>query len=204
MGKAAVVVIPAPFLPQIREVQMKNKVKKILNTLATFLVVTVVLLAILLVGVRLFGLQVYTVLSGSMEPAYPVGSLIYVKSVDCKTLKVGDPITFLMDENTVVTHRIIEVLVDEDDPGTVRYFTQGDANDLPDGKSVHCKNILGKPVCTIPYLGYVSHYIQNPPGTYVAISAGAILLLLVFLPDLFTEDGRKKKTGSQEQFAPRQ
>ena len=54
------------------------KFKKIWNVVSTVLVAAVVLLAVLLVGVRLFGLQVYTVLSGSMEPAYPVGSLIYV------------------------------------------------------------------------------------------------------------------------------
>ena len=92
---------------------MKSKLKKILNALTTIIVVMVVILAIMLVGVRLFGLQVYSVLSGSMEPEYPVGSLIYVKKVDYKELKVGDPITFLLDKDTVVTHRIIVVLVYE-------------------------------------------------------------------------------------------
>ena len=176
---------------------MKSRSKMILNSLTTIIVVMVVILAIMLVGVRLFGLQVYSVLSGSMEPEYPVGSLIYVKKVDYRELKVGDPITFLLDKDTVVTHRIIEVLVDEEDPNTVRYFTQGDANDVPDGASVHYKNIIGKPVFSIPYLGYVSNYIQNPPGMYVAISAGAILILLVFLPDIFADD--KKKTKSPQQ-----
>ena len=56
-----------------------HEIQKIWNGVSTVLVAGVVLLAVLLVGVRLFGLQVYTVLSGSMEPAYPVGSLIYVK-----------------------------------------------------------------------------------------------------------------------------
>jgi len=178
---------------------MKSKSRKILNSLTTIIVVMVVILAIMLVGVRLFGLQVYSVLSGSMEPEYPVGSLIYVKAVDYKELKVGDPITFLLDKDTVVTHRIIEVLIDEDDPNTIRYFTQGDANGIPDAKSVHYKNIIGTPVFTIPYMGYVSNYIQNPPGMYIAISAGAILLMLVFLPDLFTDD---KKKPAQEKEEP--
>ena len=178
---------------------MKSRSRKILNSLTTIIVVMVVILAIMLVGVRLFGLQVYSVLSGSMEPEYPVGSLIYVKAVDYKELKVGDPITFLLDKDTVVTHRIIEVLVDEEDPNTIRYFTQGDANGIPDAKSVHYKNIIGTPVFTIPYVGYVSNYIQNPPGMYIAISAGAILLMLVFLPDLFTDD---KKKPAQEKEEP--
>jgi len=84
------------------------------------------------------------------------------------------------------------VLVDEEDPNTIRYFTQGDANEQPDGTSVHYKNIIGKPVFSIPYLGYVSNYIQDPPGMYVAIAAGAILILLVFLPDIFADDEKEK------------
>lgn len=180
-----------------REVHMKNNVKKLFNFLTTIIVAAAVLLALLLVGVRLLGLQVYTVLSGSMEPEYHVGSLIYVKSVDYKTLQVGDDITYMLDEDTVVTHRIIEVLVDEEDPETLRYFTQGIANEVPDGVSVHYKNIIGKPVFSIPYLGYVSNYIQNPPGMYIAISAGAILILLVFLPDLFEDDKKQKKSKKE-------
>ena len=177
---------------------MKGRLKKILNTITTILVVIAVLLTIVLVGVRLVGLKPFVVLSGSMEPEYHVGSLLYVKSVDYKTLQVGDDITYMVSDETVVTHRIIEVLVDEEDPDTIRYFTQGIANDVPDGVSVHYKNIIGKPIFTIPYLGYVSDYIQNPPGTYVAISAGAILILLVFLPDLFAEDKSGKKSGKKK------
>lgn len=144
-------------------------------------------------GRRLTGLQVFTVLSGSMEPAYHVGSLIYVKDVDPFELESGDVITFMLDENTVATHRIVEVVPDEEDDSVVRFRTKGDANENVDGSLVHYKNVIGSPVFTIPYLGYAVSYIQNPPGTYVAISAGAILLLLVFLPDLFDGDKRRKE-----------
>ena len=171
---------------------MSKTIKKIWNWISGVLVGIVVLLAIALVGVRLIGLEPFGVLSGSMEPTYHVGSLIYVKSVDYRDLKVGDPITYMVSQDTVVTHRIIEVLVDEEDPNTLRYFTQGDANSVADGTSVHYKNIIGKPVFSIPYLGYVSNYIQNPPGMYVAIAAGAILILLVFLPDIFADDEKEK------------
>ena len=175
-----------------RERIMSKTIVKIWNWISGVLIGIVVLLAVALVGVRLIGLKPYVVLSGSMRPTYEVGSLIYVKPVDYKTLEVGDPITYMLSQDTVVTHRIIEVLVDEEDPETRRYFTKGDANDVPDGTSVHYKNIIGKPVFSIPYLGYVSHYIQNPPGMYVAIAAGAILILLVFLPDIFMDDDKKK------------
>ena len=143
---------------------MSKTIKRIWNWISGILVGIVALLAIALVGVRLIGLQPFVVLSGSMRPTYEVGSLIYVKSVDYKALKVGDPITYMISQDTVVTHRIVEVLVDEEDPNTIRYFTQGDANDQPDGTSVHYRNIIGKPVFSIPYLGYVSNYIQNPRG----------------------------------------
>ena len=172
---------------------MSKTIKRIWNWISGVLVGIVVLLAVALVGVRLIGLQPYVVLSGSMEPTYHVGSLIYVKAVDYKELKVGDPITYMVSQDTVVTHRIIEVLVDEEDPETIRYFTQGDANDIPDGSSVHYKNIIGKPVFSVPYLGYVSNYIQNPPGQYVAIAAGALLIMMVFLPDIFASDEKEEK-----------
>lgn len=177
---------------------MSKTIKRIWNWISGILVATVALLAVALVGVRIVGLQPYVVLSGSMEPTYHVGSLIYVKSVDYKELTVGDPITYMVSQDTVVTHRIIEVLVDKEDPNTIRYFTQGDANTVADGTSVHYKNIIGKPVFSIPYLGYVSNYIQNPPGMYVAIAAGAILILLVFLPDIFTDDDKKKKDDPKQ------
>ena len=53
------------------------------------------------------------------------------------------------------------------------------------------------PVFTVPYLGYVADYIQHPPGTYIALSGGAVLLLLAILPDLLSGDkkGAQKKKG---------
>ena len=181
---------------------MGHAVKKVWNVVSSILVALVVIFAALLVGARLFGLQVFTVLSGSMEPAYHTGSLIYVKKVDPATIKEGQAITFLLAEDTVATHRVIEVVPDEEDPTVLRFRTKGDANDFPDGGLVHYKNVIGVPVFTIPYLGYVANYIQQPPGMYVAISAGAILLLLVFLPDLFSDDKKKPSKQSPDPDSP--
>lgn len=170
------------------------------------IVAAAVLLAVGLVGVRLAGIQVFTVLSGSMEPAYKTGAVIYVKKADYTALRPGDVITFMADEKTVVTHRIVEVVPDEDDSSVLRFATKGDANAQPDANLVHYKNIIGTPVFTVPYLGYVVNYIQNPPGTYVAIAAGAFLLMLVFLPDLFDGEpssrprrGKHVKGGESEE-----
>lgn len=172
---------------------MNKTLKKIWNTITTLLVALVVLLAILLVGARLLGYQVFSVLSGSMEPTYHTGSLIYVKAVDPFTIEEGTAITFMMDETTVATHRVVGIVPDENDPTVIRFRTKGDANANEDGTLVHYKNVLGVPVFTIPYLGFVASYIQNPPGTYIAMAAGAVLLMLVFIPDLFDDDNGKKK-----------
>ena len=178
---------------------MAKSIKRVWNLITTVLVALVVLMAVALVGVRLVGLQVFTVLSGSMEPTYPTGSLIYVRQVDPFTLESGDVITFMLDEDTVATHRVVEVVPDEEDPSVIRFRTKGDANDNVDGGLVHYKNVLGTPVFTIPMLGYLASYIQNPPGTYIAISAGAVILLLVFLPDLFTQEEKpRRKRGKYE------
>lgn len=175
-------------------------VRKIWDSVTTILVALVVVLAVLLVGARLVGFQVFTVLSGSMEPTYHTGSLIYVKDVDYKEIEAGQVITFMLDEDTVATHRVVEVVPDETDATVLRYRTKGDANDAEDGSLVHYKNVLGSPVFSIPKLGYLANFIQNPPGMYIAISAGAILLLLVFLPDLLFEEenkGEEKKANGK-------
>lgn len=170
---------------------MNHLLKKTWSIITSILVALVVILALLLVGARVVGLQVFSVLSGSMEPTYHTGALIYVKKVDPYTIQEGQVITFLLDENTTATHRVVEVVPDEEDASVVRFRTKGDSNEAEDGGLVHYKNVVGTPVFSIPYLGYVAHYIQHPPGMYVAISVGAVLLLLLFLPDVFA--GEKKK-----------
>ena len=170
---------------------VNNKLKKIGNIFSSVLVGLVVVLTLLLVGVRLFGFQVYSVLSGSMEPTYQTGSLIYVKKVDPFTLETGDVITFMVDADTVATHRIAGIVPDEDDPDVIRFRTKGDCNEEEDAKLVHCANVIGVPVFTIPKLGYLASYIQEPPGSYVAISAAAFLLMLMFLPELFSSEEKQ-------------
>ena len=172
---------------------MKTKptgAKRVWNIVSGILIAIMVVLVVMLVGVRLIGYQPYCVLSGSMEPTYRTGSLIYVKKADPQDIKVGDPITFVLDENlTVATHRVIEI-----DEADRHFYTKGDANEYPDASPVHFNNLIGRPAFTIPYMGYVANYIQNPPGRYIAIAAAAVILLLIFIPDLF-DDSKKKGKG---------
>lgn len=178
--------------------EKKFPIKKIWDVTSSVLVGVVVIFAVLLIGVRLFGIQVYSVISGSMEPEYPVGALIYVKEVKSSEVEVGDVITFVLSNETPATHRVIAI-----DKDAQLFYTQGDANYQINEETgekvymedppVHFNNLIGKPVFKIPVLGYIAYYIQHPPGMYIAIAAGAILLILVFLPDLLKSEKKETK-----------
>ena len=157
-----------------------QRLKKIWSVASTVLVVLVVLCAVFLMGSRVMGYQVYTVISGSMEPNFRVGDLLYVKEVPAGEIRVGDAITFVQNEQLVVaTHRVVRI-----DTEKQLFYTKGDANEIEDGSPVHFRNLIGRAEFSIPLLGYVSDFVQNPPGMYITIAAGAVLIILVFLPDM--------------------
>lgn len=198
-------------------------VRKLWSLISTLMVVAIVILAIALVGVRLVGLTPYAVLSGSMEPTYHVGSLIYVRNIEPKDIQVGMPLTFVVNEDLLVaTHRVVNIekvtsteqpIVDEagepmlDADGNQMYqevpleepayyfYTKGDANDVEDGSPVYYKNVVGTPVFSIPYLGYLSNWLQTREGMIMGISIALVLLILTFLPDMLraVDDGGSKK-----------
>ena len=161
--------------------------RRVWDWFTALIVVLVVAAAVLLIGLRVMGYQVYNVISGSMEPTYGVGDLLYVKQVDPDSVRVGDPITFVLNENLVVaTHRVIRI-----DAENRHFYTKGDANDTADAAPVHFNNLIGVPKFSIPKLGYVSDFVQHPPGTYIAVGAGLVLLVALFLPELFKDNGVK-------------
>ena len=167
--------------------------KKIWNIVSTAMVVIMVFCAVFLMGSRLLGYECYTVISGSMEPEYSIGDLLYVKNVTPNNIKVGDPITFVLNEELVVaTHRVVRV-----DAENQRFYTKGDANDIEDQAPVHFNNVIGVPKFSVPKLGYVSDFVQNPPGMYITIGVGIALILVVFLPDMIV----KKKKQDEENEA---
>jgi len=169
--------------------------KKICNIVSTCVLILVVIMVILLVGVRLFGLTPYTVLTGSMEPEYHVGSIIYLSKVTPENMKVGDPVTYDT-HGITVTHRIIEV---KNDPEYgILYRTQGDANNTADGGYISPSQIRGKPVFTIPFLGYVANFVQNPPGIYLSIGGCIILLILMFMSDLIFPETKATPSSDEE------
>ena len=171
----------------------RSRFKLLRSKLGTLATATVAIFAVILVGTKILGFKTFTVMSGSMEPEYPVGSMIYVKPTDYKSLKVGDVISYVANsDNTIVTHRIVAIETDEKNPEVLRFKTQGDANASADAKLVHYKNVLGTPILTIPYLGYIAHNIQQPPGIYITLVAGTLLLAWTFLPGTLEE---RRKTA---------
>ena len=202
--------------------------RKLWSVITTLLVAVMVILAVLLVGVRVVGLTPYAVLSGSMEPTYHVGALIYVKDVAPADITVGMPITFIVNEDLLLaTHRVVDIevlttrqeqVLDEagnpvlDDEGnpvmeeipldepTYYFQTKGDANDAVDGTPVHYKNVVGTPVFSIPYLGYLSSWLQTRQGMIMGICIALVLVMLTFLPDLLraVDEPKKPKRGKHE------
>lgn len=162
---------------------MKGKtiLKWISNSISTLLIILLVCAVLIVISSRaaggepsLFGYQLKTVLSGSMEPEMPVGSLILTKQVDEKeTFKTGDVITFRTSENILVTHRIIEV-----EHNGQRFITKGDNNNGPDVEPVLADNIVGKySGTTIPYAGYVFHYMNTKQGAVLFLFIPGLLFL---------------------------
>lgn len=168
--------------------------KKICGFLSGIILIILALLAGVLIIPKLMGYEEMAVLTGSMEPEYPVGSLIYVKKQDPETLQVGDVITYRLSGDTVVTHRIVEINTEEQ---TVT--TKGDANESNDGQPIPFDSIVGRAEFKIPYLGFISMNIRTPKGIMAICGVLIAIILLTFIPEIFSKDEeeeKEKKKGS--------
>ena len=175
---------------------MNRKLKIALKTASNTLLALVIILAILLVGVKIVGIEPLVVLSPSMEPKYPTGSLIYLADVDPAKLEVEDVITYRISDKTTATHRIKEIVPDEDDPSIVRFRTKGDNNDTHDGNLVEFDQVEGKVIFCIPLMGKLAMYIQSPPGLYIAIGSALAIILFVMIVDTVTDDKKSKNKNN--------
>lgn len=130
------------------------------------------------------------VLTGSMEPELPVGSLLIIKPADYEHIEVGDDITFVRDANlTLVTHRVIEK-----DDETRHITTQGIANNTPD-KPTSYENVVGKVVFHIPYVGYFVIWTSTLKGKVIC---AIIIAALVAFSILISEPDSKKEKAEDE------
>ena len=157
--------------------------KKICGFLSGILLVVLAALAGILIIPKVMGYEEMAVLTGSMEPNYPVGSLIFVKEENPENLQVGDVITYRLSGDTVVTHRVVEINKDEQS-----VITKGDANESNDGSPVPYSKIVGEAKGKIPYLGYISLNIKTPKGILVTCGLIIVIILLTFIPDIFSDE----------------
>jgi len=107
---------------------------------------------------RLGGIQSFVVLSGSMEPSIPAGSIIYAK--DAKEFHIGDVISFKKGSD-IVTHRIVH---GEKTDNKFSYYTKGDANNNIDSEVVAQKDVLGKSIFFVPFVGKFVLFLKSFPG----------------------------------------
>ncbi|TWG97262.1 signal peptidase [Nocardioides sp. J9] len=136
----------------------------------------VVVLAVAVVVPRLAGATPYTVLSGSMQPTYPPGSLAVVKPVEFDSIGLGQVITFQRDSGkaAVVTHRVV---------GEARRFdgqrvlvTQGDANESPDERRVQPEQVRGEVWYSVPYLGHLNSALTGQQRQWAVVGVAALLI----------------------------
>lgn len=139
--------------------------------LGNVIIVLVAAVALLLITPRFFQMELFNVVSGSMEPAIPVGSLIGVKYENPAEIEDQDIIAFYH-QNSIVTHRVIE-----NDVQKQEFITKGDANDQKDMNGISYSHFIGKVVFTIPIMGFVAAMLSTLQGKiYLMLLAGVGIL----------------------------
>ena len=157
----------------------KNPVATVCSLLGTILLIVLILGCIPLTVPKAFGYNIYTVISGSMEPAIPVGSLVYVKYQEPETIQKKDVIAFYgaKDASSIVTHRVV---------------TNGDANQTKDMNPVNYNNYMGKVVLSIPVIGGIAQSLTTGSGKIALFCLIAFILLLEILGSLLHKVEFKK------------
>lgn len=159
--------------------------KKVGNIISNLIIVVLALiLAFVLISKLCFNIEMKAVMTGSMEPEIPVGSLVIIKPVPYEDINTGDDITFVRDSNlTLVTHRVIAK-----DDETHYITTQGIANNSPD-KPTSFANVVGKVVLHIKYIGYLVIWTSTLKGKIIC---GIIIAALVAFSILISKDTSEK------------
>ncbi|SDM38004.1 Signal peptidase I Serine peptidase. MEROPS family S26B [Psychrobacillus sp. OK028] len=162
----------------------KENIKKWVNNIVTGILMILLISVATIVVIskasggepEFFGYQLKTVLSGSMEPGIQTGSIIAVKKAEVKTgFKKDDVITFLAEEDILITHRITEVV--RTDSG-VLYRTKGDNNNAEDMNPVLSENVVAEYTgFTLPYAGYFINFTQSKNGALLLLIPGFLLLI---------------------------
>lgn len=132
---------------------------------------------------RVFGYQMYIVLSGSMSPAFDAGSLIFLKPENPENIAVGDIITFRppSGEGELTTHRVVQI----NREGGLSFITRGDANDVNDQHPVMADKLVGRVEYSVPYAGYLMSFGQSKTGIICLVMIPGALIIIFELRNLF-------------------
>jgi signal peptidase len=168
---------------------------------AAALLLVLALALIVVVVPRVTGAIPLTVLTSSMEPGLPPGTLIIVQPVDDADLAINDVITYQMQSGRpgVITHRIIGISLAAD--GERTYVLQGDNNSSPDAAPVIADQVQGRLWYSVPLLGYVNTLVTSEVKAWVA-PVGAVLLFgyCAFMLAGALADARRKR--AEKRVAP--
>ena len=145
------------------------------------------------------GYTLFRITTGSMEPTYPVDTLILVKKTDPSRIQTGDVISFYSSDpaldGAVNTHRVTGVQTD----GTHwSYKTKGDANNVEDTYGTSETELIGKVTGSSLFLGKLARLIVNPllfiPVILIPLAAMLVgnTIKTVKLAKQIAEDEEKK------------
>jgi len=153
--------------------------KKIVHILSYICYLAIILYVAVCIP-SVFGYKPLVVLTGSMEPVFKPGSVIFYEKVEKSDIKQGDIITFKIDDGTYVSHRVNRIV-------DGLYETKGDRNNTPDGKLISYSDVLGKNTnFSIPYIGYYVSFVNN--NLYLVMIVIIILVSEFLLSNLGTVD----------------
>jgi len=122
--------------------------------------------ALVIVVPAVSGATPMTILTGSMQPTYPPGTLIIVQPLAPEEIAIGDPITYQIESGKpeVVTHRVIAISTTSNG---LTFTTQGDNNAVADAKPVLPVQIRGKVWYSVPYIGYVNTVVNGDSRSWI-------------------------------------
>lgn len=120
--------------------------------------------------ISIFNYRMFTVASGSMEPKYKIGDVLFSKDVDASKVKVGDAITYLGKTgdvaNKVITHEVVKI--EKDNDGKYIFHTKGLTN-LVEDPIVYEEQLYGVVIHKAVLLSFVYKIISSPVGFYAFI-----------------------------------
>ena len=144
-------------------------------SLSTAVLLAVLALAALVIVIpKVAGALPMTVLTSSMEPGLPAGTLIIVKPIDPDALAIGDVATYQIESGKrgVITHRIVAINLLAD--GERSFLFQGDNNSAIDDP-VRSVQIQGKLWYSIPLLGWVNNAVNGENRSWLVPVAASLL-----------------------------